>query len=262
MHGSGKLPDSGDVHVWFVELTASAAALATYSNWLSPDEGERASRFRFEHLRSDFTLSRGILRLLLGHYLAAEPGRIRFEYGQQGKPAVADPASSLVFNLSHSGAFAAYAFAVECTVGLDVEEVRPMHDAESIVRRFFSPEECQEWLDIPASERDEAFFRCWTRKEAYIKAIGDGLSMPLNSFSVSVQSGKAESLVRSAGESYTTWLLHSLQPAEGYVGALAVPAAGCSVRVLPCLSAQSLLELAERSALPAHIPSSAHRRTV
>ena len=239
------LPDQREVHVWFVELAASAASVEDCISTLSDDERERASRFRFEHLTTAFTLSRGILRVLLGRYLAIEPAHVRFAYGTRGKPRLAFPESPLEFNLAHSGRFAAYAFAVGCELGVDIEEVRPISDQESIVRRFFSPEECEEWLELDSSQRDEAFFRCWTRKEAYIKALGDGLSMPLDSFRVSLRPEVPASLIHADGDpaAASDWSLWSLTPADGYAGSLAVPGRAHSVRILPPLTAASVLEL-------------------
>lgn len=240
------LPDRREVHVWFVELAANAPSVDACSCSLSADERERASRFRFEHLQTAFTLSRGILRVLLGRYLALEPGRVRFAYGPRGKPRLASPETALEFNLAHSGRLATYAFAVGCELGVDIEEVRPVCDQESIVRRFFSSEECEEWLALDPSQRDEAFFRCWTRKESYIKALGDGLSMPLGGFRVSLRPGVPASLIHAAGDpaAASQWSLYSLTPADGYVGALALPERSRTVRVLPRLAAAAALELA------------------
>jgi 4'-phosphopantetheinyl transferase len=239
------LPDSREVHVWFVELAAGAASVEACLRSLSANERERASRFRFEHLKTAFTLSRGILRVLLGRYLAFEPDRVRFAYGPRGKPRLAFPESPLEFNLAHSGRFAAYAFTVGCELGVDIEEVRPGRDQESIVRRFFSREECEEWLGLDLSQRDEAFFRCWTRKESYIKALGDGLSMPLDSFQVSLRPGSPAALVHAAEDptAASKWSLCSLAPAQGYIGSLAVPELARNVRILPRLTADAVLEL-------------------
>jgi len=239
------LPDGREVHVWFVELAGPGDSVETCFQSLSADERERASRFRFEHLRTAFTLSRGILRVLLGRYLAIEPGRIRFAYGPRGKPRLAFPESRLEFNLAHSGKFAAYAFAVGCEPGVDIEEVRHISEQENIVSRFFSREECEEWMALDAAERDEAFFRCWTRKEAYIKAVGDGLSMPLDSFRVSLRPGVPALLTAAAGDPAAgSWSLYTLAPGDGYAGALAVPERGRRVRILRGLTAAGVLELA------------------
>lgn len=240
-----KSPDQPGIDVWFVELTASAAWLERCLESLSADEKERASQFRFAQLKSDFTLSRGTLRALLGRYLAIEPGDVRFAYGPHGKPRMAFPETPLRFNLAHSGRIAVFAFAAGCEVGVDIEEVRPVRDQEAIVRRFFSPEEGSEWLALDAAERDEGFFRCWTRKEAYIKALGGGLSIPLDSFRVSLRREVPASLIHVSGEpaAASKWSMFSLAPAEGYIGALAVPECNHSVSILPRLTAAAVLEL-------------------
>lgn len=242
------LPDSHEVHVWCIELAAEGAAIQACSRTLSADEKERAAQFRFEHLKAAFTLSRGILRALLGHYLGVEPGGVRFAYGPRGKPRLAFPEAALQFNLAHSGKFAVYAFAVGCELGVDVEEIRPQHDQhdqEGIVRRFFAPEECEDWLAFDVSQRDEAFFRGWTRKEAYIKALGDGLSMPLDSFRVSLQPELSAALLYAAGDPAAAgkWLFYSLKPADGYIGSLAVPDPFRKISLLPPLSAAGVLQL-------------------
>lgn len=239
------LPDRREVHVWFLEFAAEGASVESCFRSLSSDERERALRFRFEHLRTAFTLSRGILRFLMGRYLAIEPDRIRFDYGARGKPRLAFPDVALEFNLAHSARLAAYAFAVGCELGVDIEEVRPIPDQESIVRRFFSPEECEEWLALDGSQRSEAFFRCWTRKEAYIKALGDGLSMPLDSFRVSLRPGVPASLMHAAGNAAAAsqWSITSLAPADGYLGALALPERDRTVRSWLRLTADDMLKL-------------------
>ena len=151
------LPDQREVHVWFVELAASAASSEACRRSLSADESERASRFRSEHLATAFTLSRGILRVLLGRYLAVEPDCIRLAHGSRGKPRLSFPETPLEFNLAHSGRLTTYAFAVGCELGVDIEEVRPIRDQEAIVRRMFSREECEEWLGLDLSQRDAGF---------------------------------------------------------------------------------------------------------
>jgi 4'-phosphopantetheinyl transferase len=211
--------------VWFVDLRANIASVGECLRTLSAEEKERLSRYAFEQLKTDFTLSRGILRALLGRYLAIGPDRVRFAYGPRGKPSLAFPSVPFEFNVAHSGGLAAYAFAVGCELGVDIEAVRPLPDQEDIVRRFFSPEECDEWLALDARQRDHAFFRCWTRKEAYLKALGDGLSIPLDSFQVSLRPGKPAVLVRAVGgpDAASRWSLCSMTPAEGYVASLALP---------------------------------------
>ena len=246
MESCGRLPGPRECHVWFVELAGNDASLGACWGCLSADEKERAAQFRVEPPRTAFTLARGILRVLLGRYLATEPDRLRFAYGTRGKPRLAFPDAPLAFNVSHSGRFAAYAFAVGCDPGVDIEEVRPMADQENIVRRFFSAGECAAWLALDAGQRDEAFFRCWSRKEAYIKALGAGLSMHLDGFQVSLRPEEPARLIHVAGDAGAAqrWSLHSLAPAEGYVGALALPERDSGVRIMPRLTADGVWEMA------------------
>lgn len=240
------LPDRREVHVWFVELATDASALEACSRCLSVEEKERAARFCFEHLKSAYTLSRGVLRVLLGRYLAIRPDLVQFSYGMRGKPRIAFPETRLEFTLAHSGTLAAYACAVGCELGVDIEQVRPTREQEGIVRRYFSHEEYDEWLSLGAALRDEAFFNCWTRKEAYIKALGEGLARPLDSFRVSLSPGAPAMLLSDAADPAAPgrWSLVELRPADGYVGALAVPGRGRDVRILPRSTAAEVMESA------------------
>ena len=243
------LQSKREVHVWCVELAGDSACIETCRGYLSADEKERASRFRFDHLQAAFTLSKGVLRALLGRYLHLEPDRIRLAYGLRGKPQLAFPEIPLEFNLTHSGTFAAYAFAFGCPVGIDIEKVRPVPDQEDIVTRFFSPEECDDWFRLDASQREEGFFRCWTAKEAYIKAVGDGLSMPLTSFRVSFAPGASPRLVHAGGDTDASrsWSMCAVVPAAGYVGALALPESSRTVRFLATMTVAAVLKLADRT---------------
>lgn len=236
--------DPLEVQAWFVALVANPETKKHFRGLLSADEKERATRFRFAHLRYAFTLARGALRVLLSRYVGVAPGEIRFGYGARGKPYVAWPSTALGFNLAHSGRFACYAFADGCELGVDIEHIRPVRDQAQIVRRFFSREECEEWLALDESQRGDAFFRCWTRKEAYIKAVGDGLSIPLDSFRVSLGPNAPAALldVKSAPGECAKWAFHSLSPGEGYTGALALPDRSRSVRIFPPVTADALLE--------------------
>jgi 4'-phosphopantetheinyl transferase len=249
MELSDATPARREAAVWFVELAASPRAVEECSRLLSADEKQRASQFRFEHLSRSYTLSRAILRILLGRYLGVEPAVVRFTYGKRGKPSVAFPESALEFNLAHSGEFAAYAFTTGCPLGVDIERVRPVPDQESIVRRFFSPKECEEWLRVAPSEREAAFYRCWTRKEAYIKAIGDGLSLGLDSFQVSLRPGEPAALISADQdpEAQQKWSLYALPAPAGYEASLAIPQRDVSVRVLAGALAGDATELKIRS---------------
>ena len=160
-----------------------------FSQLLAPDETARAARFHFDHLQRRFILSRGALRILLGHYLDIAANRIEFRYGSRGKPSLAAPAG-IHFNASHSGDVALFAFTLHCEIGVDVEEMRPISDMREIASRFFCAEESTELMALPADERERAFFLCWTRKEAYLKAVGEGLYAPLNDFCVTLRPGE------------------------------------------------------------------------
>jgi 4'-phosphopantetheinyl transferase len=159
------------------------------------------------------------------------------------------PNTSLQFNLSHSGDFVAYAFAHGCKLGIDIEEVRPIPDRTDIARHLFSREEWEDWLGLTTSHRHEAFFRRWTRIEAYVKALGDGLSMPFDTFRVSFLPGAEPKLIFASDQPATgsTWALYSVEPAPGYVGALAVPDPARSVQVLPRMTSAEVLKSFHRS---------------
>ena len=213
---------SREVQVWGVWLSGSDASLAYYRSMLSPEELQRAERFRFEHLRHSYTRSRGSLRLLLAHYLGLPPNEIQLICRPKGKPILRD-SSQIDFNASHSGQMALYAFTVGCELGIDVEQIRRLDDAESIAARFFSTAEASELLSLTPEQRGPAFFRCWTRKEAYVKAVGDGLAIPLNRFQVTLLPGIPARFVQLASDMGTAadWTLDHLELAPGYLGALA-----------------------------------------
>src|SRR5262249_7275622 len=156
--------------------------------------------------------ARGALRYLLGHYLHCDPAKVSLVYGLKGKPAVESP-SSLQFNMTHSGDLAVIAFTVHREIGVDVEQIRPLADMQQIANRFFCTEEATEIMSAPQTERERAFFLCWTRKEAYIKATGDGLSAPLGSFRVTVQHDRPARFIHIQHNETEAkaWMLHDLQ---------------------------------------------------
>lgn len=217
-----------DLHIWSAKLHASDAAIAAFEKILSPEEADRCGRFHQAQHRRSYAVSHGVLRSLLGRYLGISPELVAFRYERAGKPVLAIPGTPLAFNMSHSGDLAVYAFAKDCHLGIDVEQVRPVPDLEGVACRFFSPEECSQMLGLDGAERIEAFFRCWTRKEAYIKAVGDGLSMPLDKFQVSLAPGEPGLLHAVEGHE-GPWHMHHLEPEEGYIGAVAYSGAGRAV---------------------------------
>lgn len=190
---------------------------------LSPDERERADRFRFPRLRSDFALSRALLRILLARHTGRAPLDITFRYGPQGKPSL-EPEQGIRFNLAHSGGLAVYAFTRDRDVGIDIEQARPMPDLEQIASRFFSTAEYLDLTALHGAERTSAFFDCWVRKEAYIKAVGGGLSIPLDSFRVSLAPARRAALleVTDAPAEAPEWSLLAFSPEPGYHGAIAI----------------------------------------
>jgi 4'-phosphopantetheinyl transferase len=233
-----------EVQLWGIWLTASDAVLAYYRSTLSLDERQRAERFAFENLKRSYTLSRGGLRILLAHYLGCPPNQIELIRGPKGKPAL--PGSARIqFNASHSGQIAVYAFTVGCELGVDVEQLRELDESESISARFFSAEEAAELLSLKPEDRVLAFFRCWTRKEAYVKAIGEGLAIPLNRFQVTLLPGVPARFVQVASdfENAGAWTLHHLELAPGYVGALAYRDSRRPMTIHPIMRADELPEV-------------------
>lgn len=236
--------DARNVHVWPVRTEASKAVAATFERVLAADERERAARFRFDHLRHSFVLAHGALRILLGRYLNTSPAGIQFKYGPKGKPALA-LSGSIDFNASHSGGLAVFAFTRGCEIGVDLEQIHPMEDMQNIADRFFCPEEAAELMSFGVNQREHAFFLCWTRKEAYIKAIGDGLSAPLNDFRVTMQPTQPARFVHLAHDmdAAKEWTLQDLQLAPNYAAALAYRAAERTLRVLPLIDSAELLNI-------------------
>lgn len=215
-----------EVHVWRASTARQTAYVASLQQTLSPDEQAQAARFRFERDRQRYIVARGVLRSLLGGYLGLAPAAVRFVYSDQGKPALAPELSQtpLHFNLSHSGELALYAFAHSAQVGIDVELMRGNIDFEQIAQRFFSPQEQSALHTLAPAEVAEGFFRCWTRKEAYIKAKGLGLTIPLDQFTVSLLPGKPAQLLycQYDPEETSRWSFYDLSPDVGYAAALAV----------------------------------------
>jgi len=224
----------GEVHLWIVRLEASEKNFARATAMLASDEIERADRFRFDRHRRAYVLGRAALRALLGGYVGLDPAAVAFTYGPQGKPALADAKCSVRFNASNSGRLAAFAFMDACEIGVDVEQHRALHDLEAIARRFFSPDEAAELLALPAADHDGAFFNCWTRKEAYIKALGGGLSIPLDSFRVTLGPGDAARMVTIEGgaEAARAWTVHAFDPGlADYKGAIAYQASPRALQI-------------------------------
>ncbi len=209
-----------DIHVWRYEPADSETSII-----LSDDERQRAARFVFEKDQRFFAACRSALRVLLGRYLERRAEDISFVYSERGKPRVAGE-SDLRFNVSHSGGLAIFAFTLGCELGVDVEMVKPVAEMDRIAQRFFCQEEFSELVNLPENEKPDAFFRCWTRKEAYIKATGDGLSAPLDQFQVTFGAQEDARFVHINHDKTRAaqWTLQALHLDSPFVGALAYEA--------------------------------------
>ena len=214
--------EPGIIHVWRGSLDLGQEAYRRFDSLLADDERARAARFHFPRDRARFVVGRGLLRALLGRYLAADPAHLRFRYSIHEKPALVGGGPS--FNLAHSGATALFAFSPSFEVGVDVELVRPEFEGDRIAERFFSPAEIE-----ALQARGVAFLACWTRKEAFLKARGDGLTLALDSFDVSLAPNQPAALLRTgwSPQECSRWQLLDLSDTEqGQVAALAAPATG------------------------------------
>ena len=228
-------PPSDEVHIWCASLNVPQEASARLYATLTPDERTRSARFRFERDRQRFIVARGALRDLLARYLQTQPAQISFVYDAFGKPDLSPEfANGLRFNLSHSAGFALIAIATGSDVGVDLEYIRAESDHADVARRFFSAAEVDYLRALPSHLYAEAFFSCWTKKEAYLKACGEGLAIPLNSFSVLLTTDPAHPrevpVASNEIVSAKRWSLYTLRPAPGYVGALAIEGSGRRVR--------------------------------
>ena len=215
-----------DVHVWTAFLNQSGSQFQILSKVLSQEEQRRAARFRFERDMKRFIVGHGILRVLLGFYLNIESSRVRLSYGEKGKPTLADKWNTRIihFNMSKSDDLALYAFTRDHEIGIDVERMRDIPEMDRIVERFFSVRENASFKTLPEDQKREGFFNCWTRKEAFLKATGDGLFYPLERFVVSLRPGEKTRILSINGDEKAglKWLLKELKPAPGFVAAVAV----------------------------------------
>ena len=234
-----------EVHIWRICLDLALAQVQALRQTLAADELARVRRFRFQHDRDRFIVARGVLRSVLGWYLGMAPGQVRFCYGPQGKPYLAGDYGNetLCFNLTHSGDLALLAVTRGREVGVDVEEVKPHFDWAPLADQLSCPEEVAALRSLPGAHQVEAFFACWTRKEAYLKGKGDGLAhdgarthscarTPLARCEVSLSPGQPAALswVEGDADEASWWALVDLRPLSGYVGALAVEGVGWQLK--------------------------------
>ncbi|WP_424627942.1 4'-phosphopantetheinyl transferase family protein [Bradyrhizobium sp. SYSU BS000235] len=208
-----------EIHVWQSHLIVDVPAESLLRSHLSEDENKRAARFRFDRDRDRFITARGTLRTLLARYLQKRPQDVQFLFGQEGKPALVPQSAgaTLSFNLSHSQDVAVFAFGWNRNIGIDVERVRPDVECETIAHDYFSAGEIQSLARLPRQQRAEGFFLCWTRKEAYIKACGGGLQIPLDSFDVSLEPGNPARFLAGV---HPSWHISSFMAGNEYPVAL------------------------------------------
>jgi 4'-phosphopantetheinyl transferase len=215
-----------DVHLWLLPLDIAPFAFEQVAAVLNREERDRASRFRSNQDRRRFEAGRGLMRHVLGNYLGLPPTAVRFEYGPQGKPSLTGPGGQtrLEFNLSHSAAWALLGVTRGRAIGVDIEAVRRTPDLEDIARRTFAPAELDHVLRQPPGQRTEGFFTCWTRKEAFVKAMGGGLSIGLKRFVVSIDPHVPAEIrsIDGASQAGSGWTLWGFRPLTGYCAAAAV----------------------------------------
>ena len=216
-----------EVQLWLADLDRPPVPLDRLAPLLDPEESARAARFRFDVHRHRFTVGRGLLRILLGRMTGYAPERLEFRYGVKGKPFLTGPAaevSGLQFTLSNSANGVLVAVARGGEVGADLEALRPLDDAAELVERFFAPSERSAFRRLPPEQRLAGFFSGWTRKEAYVKARGDGLSLPTTEFEMTLEPASPARLERfdREPEEVGRWSFEAFEPARGFLGAVAV----------------------------------------
>ncbi len=211
-----------EIHIYRSSLESTAEKLKEFELLLSPDELQKAYRYKFEKDRDHYITGRALLRSILGKYLNQAPDEIIFCYSDKGKPIMKN--SNIKFNLAHSGGKAVFAFSENAEVGIDIEYMRELPDALEIAKRFFSDEEFNEFLKVSEDEIREAFFNCWTRKEAFIKAVGEGLSYPLKDFTVTLIPGVNPEIkwIKDKVDEVIEWNLVNIESDQDYISSLAV----------------------------------------
>lgn len=213
---------ANEIHIYKTSLLKNEEELNELRKILSPDETAIANKFKFDKLKRRYAAGRGTLRELLSAYLNTTPVEIKFSYGEKGKPYI--NRSRIKFNLAHSNELAVYAFAIDTEVGIDLEFKKELPDAFDIAERFFSNDETAELRQLKEEDISTGFLNCWTRKEAFIKNIGEGLSYPLQDFSVTLKPGIEPEILRikkNPGET-NEWSLFSIDADNDYISALAV----------------------------------------
>ena len=218
--------EEGQVHIWRASLDLPTVVIDQLATFLSPDEIERANKFRFAQHKRRFIAARGILRELLSNYLQISPNDLKFKYGDRGKPELTGckQDTPLKFNLSHSGEYVLYGFTYHHSIGVDLEHIREMPDAVKIAQRFFSDREYRLINSVEDTQKSAVFFKLWTAKEAYLKAIGIGLSGSLANVDITFDCVQSPRLLAISGSktAVTSWSIYSCIPATSYIATIAV----------------------------------------
>ena len=214
---------SGTVHLWKANLKVESQSETGFRTLLSDEEQLRADRFRFSEHRRRFTVARGMLRRLLGYYLHQSPEKIALRYGPFGKPFLSRY-EFLKFNLSHADDLALFGFALDHEIGIDLERINTGIEFQQLARHFFARKEMAMLLELPPEQRLQGFFNCWNRKEAFVKAKGEGLSFPLDQFEVSLKPGEPARILATNWDpdEKAEWSLFSFDPAPDFLAALAI----------------------------------------
>ena len=242
-------PPPDTVHVWYAGLDVGPARLRQLASPLTAEERQRAERLRSEPHRKQFVAARGLLRLMLGRYLQTSPADVGLAYGPRGKPQLAEPPFPLRFNLSHSGELVVMVFACDLEVGVDMERACPARDVMGIAESFFSASERVRLRQLQGDVRQSAFYQAWTRKEAWLKATGDGLTRPLSDVEVAFGPGAPARLIRTGGgvEEVRGWSLYDLPLPPGYVAAVAAAGSAHEILCRPWYPSEDRSEEARRT---------------
>ena len=224
-----------EVHVWLASLDRRQSELKFFESILTEDEIDRANRFHFQKDRERFVTGRGMLRVILNSYLGVPAGEILFSYGRRGKPALQPQVGgqAIEFNLAHSDGTAIYAITLNRPVGVDIESIKCEFPVDTVAEHCFSTAELSAFRGLPLQMQRIAFFKCWTRKEAFIKALGDGLSCPLADLDVSVMPGESARLMRVgwAPEEASRWYMEDICGLPGFSAAIVRSGSQCQMHV-------------------------------
>lgn len=224
-----------EVHIWYASLDQPWNRLQQFYKTLNLKERKKADQYLLPKDRIRFIVCRGLLRKLLGNFLRVDPAQVQFRYSACGKPElVSIPGEEMIhFNLSYSHNLVVFVFTLNNPIGVDIEHVQEIPERDRIAQKFFSESENDIFHSLPEYQRTETFYKCWTRKEAFIKAVGDDRIYPPNTFDVSLAPGEPAQLLRLEGDAReaSQWTIRSLTPAENYTGAFAVRANNCQLKV-------------------------------